>query len=385
MVVGTSTRPDVEGAVAEAVAGLMAKTASPTFALVLAARPYPPPELAAVMTATLGSVPWAGCCSPGVVSARRLLRQGLVVGLLSSPGARVGHGVAPLGTDGRRAGASATTRALEGFPPSPPEGVTRAVLIFSDASPPSCADVVRGAMEIAGTGVVWAGVGVGGTDGVPRGQFGGGRAHMDSVVVVALDLRSRVAAGISHGFRPYGPPTLVTRAQGAVAAELEYEPAFAVYQRAAHARGDRVTRESFADFATNHPLGIPRADGEHVIRDPLRVEPDGGLRCFAEVPDGSLIRVMEGDRDCLLAAARAASAGARAAVAGPLAGAVVFDCVSRAVMLGSSFEDELETFAGELDTSVPMIGCLSHGEIGALGRGGPQFHNKTAVVLALGQ
>jgi hypothetical protein len=34
---------------------------------------------------------------------------------------------------------------------------------------------------------------------------------------------------------------------------------------------------------------------------------------------------------------------------------------------------------------VPLLGCLSYGEIGALGRGGPQFHNKTAVVLALGR
>ena len=45
----------------------------------------------------------------------------------------------------------------------------------------------------------------------------------------------------------------------------------------------------------------------------------------------------------------------------------------------------VKRLAAELDRSVPLIGCLSYGEIGALGRGGPQFHNKTAVVLALGR
>jgi hypothetical protein len=384
MVVGTSTLRDVEGAVREAIGGTLAGTDSPAFALVLAARPYPPEALAAAVTEALGTVPWAGCCSAGVVSGRRLLREGLAVGIISSPGARVGLGVEALGTDGRAAGASATSRALAGFPPAPPAGGTRAMMLFSDGSLANAADVVRGAVEIAGAGVVWAGVSLGGTD-VPRAQLAAGKAHIDSVVAVAIDLRTRLAAAISHGFRPYGDPTMVTRAHGAVAAELEYEPAFTVYQRTASARGDQVTPESFPSFATTHPLGIPRADGEHVIRDPLGVEPDGGLRCFAEVPDGSLIRVMEGDREGLLAAARSASSRARAAVPGPLAGAVVFDCISRAVMLGSSFEDELDTFAAELDRSVPLIGCLSYGEIGALGRGGPQFHNKTAVVLALGR
>jgi hypothetical protein len=385
MVVGASTLADVHSATREAIGVARARAPNPAFALVLATDPYPPDALAAAVSATLGSVPWAGCCAPGVFTGERLLRQGLVVGLLSSPGARVGIGVETLSPDARRAGAAATARALHGFPTAAPDGASRAVLVFSDATRACTADVVRGALEIAGTGVVWAGAGVDSSGSMPRPQLASGRAHPDSVVVVVLDLAARLAAGISHGFRPYGPPTMVTRAHGPVAAELEYEPAFTVYQRTARMRGDEVTVESFTAFATNHPLGIPRADGEHVIRDPLRVEGDGGLRCFAEVPDGSLIRVMEGDRTGLLAAARAASEQARGGVPGPLAGALVFDCVSRAEMLGASYADELKMFSSRLDRAVPLMGCLTHGEIGALGHGGPQFHNKTAVVLALGQ
>src|SRR6185436_19453635 len=180
MVVGASTLTDVQGAVREAVGGALsrASTPAPTLALVMAAEPYPPEPLAAAVSAALGSIPWVGCCSTGVFAGSRLLREGLVVGLVSSPGARVGIGVeASLAGEGRRAGAAATVRALAGFPAAPAAGWTRALLVFSDASLGNAADVVRGALEIAGTGVVWAGAGVGGNRSSPRAQLASGRAH----------------------------------------------------------------------------------------------------------------------------------------------------------------------------------------------------------------
>lgn len=387
MVVGASTLAGAEEAAAEAIAQTRAHAPNPDLVLVLATDDHDPVALARAVGRALGEVPWAGCCAPGVFSGPRLLEHGVVVGAISSPGARVGIGVAgAVGEDGRRAGVAAATRALEKLPASAPVGETRALLVFSDASVGNAADVVRGALEVGGTGAVWAGGGVGDRGRRARSaQLALGQAHTGSVVVVALDVPALVAAGISHGFRPYGPPTMVTRAEGSVAAELEYEPAFPVYQRTARARGDEVTAESFSAFAVTHPLGIPRADGEHVIRDPMSLDAEGGLRCFAEVPDGSLIRVMEGDPAGLLAAAREATARARKEVMGPLAGAVVFDCISRSAMLGDAFEDELQIFAADLEESVPLVGCLTHGEIGTLGRGGPQFHNKTAVVMAFGR
>jgi hypothetical protein len=383
MVVGASTRPGTEEAAADAVAQVLAGAPAPQLALVLATDDHDPAVLARVVGQALGGVPWAGCCAAGVFSGPRLLEHGVVVGGISAPGARVGIGVSDaVGQDGRRAGATAAVRALEALPPVVPGGWSRALLVFSEASVGNAADVVRGALEVGGTGAIWAGAGVGN-----RGRRAGsaqlalGQAHSDSVVVIALDTPGRLAAAISHGFRPYGPPTLVTRAHGAVAAELEYEPAFPVYQRTALARGDLVSPETFSAFAVTHPLGIPRADGEHVIRDPMDLDAEGGLRCSAEVPDGSLIRVMEGDPAALLAAARHATDRARGELQGPIAGAVVFDCISRQALLGATFADELQIFAEAL----PLVGCLSHGEIGALGRGGPQYHNKTAVVMALGR
>jgi hypothetical protein len=386
MCVGASAEVTAAAAAAQAVAEASRGEGPIGFAIAFASHGYDPDELAAALSRELGPVPWAGCCTAGVFASDRLLTRGLVVGTLGAPRARFGVGAAaPVSADARRAGSAAASQALAGFPAAPQEGWCRALLVLSDAFTGNVADVVRGAMTIGGTGVVWAGGGAGdGGLGAPAVQFAGGRAHRDSVVVVAIDTPSAVAAGISHGFRPYGPPTLVTRAQGSVAFEMGYEAAYSVYRRTARERDGHFSSEEFPAFARAHPLGIPRADGEHVIRDPLAVEPGGALRCFGEVPDGGLIRMMVGDRAGLLAAAREAATRARAGVHQP-AGALVFDCVSRRHMLAEGFVDELRVFAGALGDNVPFMGCLTFGEVGALGGGLPQFHNKTAVVLALGR
>jgi hypothetical protein len=384
--VGSSSLLDPGEAATEAVRSALQGADKAAFALVLSTDQYDADALASAVSRELGAIPWAGCCTAGVFAGTELLQQGLVIGVVKGWDVRAGIGVAgPVSEDGRAAGALAARRALEPLPPSPPLGWHRALIVLPDALTGNAADVVRGAVQVGGTGVVWAGGGAGDNLRFVRtAQFMGGRAYSDSVVVIAVDSPARMAAGIRHGFRPYGPPTMVTRADGSAVAELEYEQAFSVYQRAAQGRGDTVSLDCFASFAMTHPLGIPQADGEHVIRDPLRVDGRGSLHCVGEVPDGCLVRVMEGDRAGILRAARDAARAARQAVDGPVAGAFVFDCISRSLMLGEGVRDELATFGAELGKGVPVVGCLTFGEVGALGRGVPQFHNKTAVVLALG-
>lgn len=382
--VGSSTSHDPEQAAGEAARLALRGAGRSAFALVLTTDQYDPEALAAAISRELGDVPWAGCSTAGVFVGTELLQQGLVIAVVHGPDVRAGIGLAgKVSEDGRAAGALAASRALEGLPASITPGWSRALIVLADALTGNAADVVRGAVQVGGTGVVWAGGGAGDNLRFVRtAQFAQGRAWSDSAVVIAVDSPARMAAGTRHGFRPYGPPTMVTRAEGSAVSELEYEQAFSVYQRTAEQRGDQVSAERFASFAMTHPLGIPQADGEHVIRDPLRIDDAGGLHCVGEVPDGCLIRVMEGDRAGIVGAAREAARSARQAVGGPLAGAIVFDCISRSVMLGEGVREELATFGAEL--GAPVIGCLTFGEVGALGRGVPQFHNKTAVVLALG-
>lgn len=260
----------------------------------------------------------------------------------------------------------------------------RALIILPDALTGNATDVVRGSAAEAGTGITWAGGGAGDNLRFVRtAQYAHGRAFHDHVVAIAIEADRPFGSGLRHGWRPYGAPATVTRTRGATVTALDYENAFDVYRATVERRGDKVTLETFAAFSMTHPFGIPQADGEHVIRDPLAVEDDGSLRFVAEVPDGSIVRIMEGDRDALIAAALGAATDAREAVTGEIAGAFIFDCVSRSLMLRGEMHQELEAFQKGLGSDVPLIGCLTFGEIGALGTGVPQFHNKTAVLLTL--
>jgi hypothetical protein len=382
LLVGKSSANDTRAAAREAVREALAAAELPVFALVLSTDQYDHDLLAACISAELGTVPWAGCCTAGVFAGDTMLNQGVVVGLISSPDLRVEVGVGgPVSTDGRRAGQTAVGSAIGAL-----RGAAghRALILLPDALTGHAVDVVRGAAAEAGSGITWAGGGAGDNLRFVRtAQYAHGRAFQDHAVAIAIDAPRALGSGLRHGWKPYGAPVTVTRTRGATVVTLDYENAFEVYRRAAERRGDKVSPDSFASFSMTHPLGIPQADGEYVIRDPLAVEDDGGLRFVAEVPDGSIVRIMEGDRDALISAALGAAADARKALPGELAGAFVFDCISRSLMLRGDFHQELGALREGLGANVPLMGCLTFGEIGALGTGLPQFHNKTAVVLAI--
>ena len=243
------------------------------------------------------------------------------------------------------------------------------MLLFADTQTCDGAEVLHGALGVAGAGVAWCG---GGT-----GDLEGG----DASVAITIDCPARVGVGIKHGWQPTGPPAMVTRAEGCSISRLEHRPAFEIYQAAARDRGLDVDKARFARFAVTHPLGIPQADGEYLIRDPLSVDREGALRFLATVPDGALVRVMEGTPEMLVEAARVAASMAVADAGGELGGALVFDCVSRYLMLGERLGEELGVCQDALGADVPLLGCLTFGEYGAFGARMPQFHNKTVVVL----
>ena len=306
------------------------------------------------------------------------------MGVIDSPEARAGVGVGEAVGEGERAaGAAAVAAALADMPLTPADR-SRMMLVFPDTTRGNAAEVVRGAVAEGGAGVAWAGGGSGDNLGRSRAaQLADGNVCRDCVVVVAVDLPSRVGSGVQHGWQPYGPPAMVTRASGVVAEELEYRGAFDVYRDAAVDRGMSVDEDSFPAFAMMHPLGIPQAGQEYLIRDPVSIEPGGGLRCVGEVPDGALVRFMRAEHDAVVEAAGRAATLAREGLRGDLAGALVFDCVSRFLILGEAFGEELAAYRRSLGQDVPLIGCLTYGEVGAFGDRVPQFHNKTSVVVAV--
>lgn len=382
--IGTSTETDAGAALAAAAGSALAASSSPAFALVFSTFDYPAEEVALAASEALGSTPWAGVVTPAILADGHVMRSGIAVGVLDCERMRVRVGApGPSGNDARDTGRRAAREALAGMP-LPPADRSRAMLLFADTKSRDAAEVVHGALGVAGAGIAWCGGGTGSLD--PDGSaalFANGRALCDHVVAVTLDCHARVGVGIKHGWQPTGPPAMVTRANGTLVEELEHRPAFDIYRAAAEEAGQHLDADEFVRFAMSHPLGIPQADGEYLVRDPLALEEGGALRFLAGVPDGAIVRMMEGTPAMLVEAARDAASMARKDVGAPIGGALVFDCISRFLMLGDRLQDELEACRGALGDDVPVLGCLTFGEVGAFGARLPQFHNKTMVVLAL--
>ncbi len=387
--VAWSTRTSLPQAVGEAVGAAMCQARHPVVALIFSAGDWDRAALAQALAAELGSLPWCGCTAAAVFANGRVLTSGLALGVLDAPQASVGIGLA--GTQSAHpaaVGGAAVARAIEQLPPLSSHGARRrrAIILLTDTSSSSGTDTVRGAVREGGTAVCWAGGGVGG-QGRATGRMSllaNGRAFLDRTVALAIDLPAPFGAGMGHGFRPQGPALTVTRAREDLVEQLEYGPASATYESLARRYGTAVDgHTALSALFHNYPLGIPQADGEYVLSEIVRSIGPGALEVVSSVPEGSAVRLMQSSVAALVEGARAAAAAARAKLRTTPGGALIFDCDGRLLCLGDAFPRELEAISAVLGEGVPLLGCTSYGEIGALGSGFPQFHNKTVQVLAL--
>ena len=200
----------------------------------------------------------------------------------------------------------------------------------------------------------------------------------DSAIVATVDLASSI--GVRHGWQYVDGPFRVTDSEGPRLQTIDDEPAYDVYRRVVEANGEmEVTVENFFEAAKSFPFGISQLNAEKIVRDPFKVHDDGSLTCFGDVPEGEFISVLQGEPDSLIDAARGAREDAISGHADAET-VVFFDCISRALYLQSAFDSEL---AAVDETSEPVVGALTIGEIANDREGHLDYFNKTAVVGAL--
>ena len=124
---------------------------------------------------------------------------------------------------------------------------------------------------------------------------------------------------------------------------------------------------------------------EMVVRDPIALDGDKMI-CVGEVPQGSFVNILQGNKDSLVEGAKHAL---------KLAGdsfeknhskenvenlsTFFIDCISRVLFLEDDFSEELDTVYNDNT----LIGALTLGEIANTGTAYLEFYNKTSVVALL--
>jgi methyl-accepting chemotaxis protein len=215
----------------------------------------------------------------------------------------------------------------------------------------------------------------------------GPRAESDAVAIALIFSKAPLGVGVCHGHEPLSKPLRVTKAEAGTVIEVEGRPAWEVWkeqtrERAAERGIDvaQLSREDEGGFLLRYEAGLSAGDG-YKIRAPLSRNADGSINFACGIPEGAVIRITESEPERQLESAREAARRARAQLEGAsVAGALVFDCICRNLILGADFARAVRGISDELG-NVPLAGFETYGEI-ALDAGDMSgFHNTTSVVL----
>ena len=382
---GRSVDPDPRNAGAQAAASAFARD-NPKLALVFASDAYDIRAVLEGIRGRTGDTPLIGCSTAGEIATTGPGNASVVVVALGGPGFSVTTGIGRQASGGlREAGAEAA--ACVGDLSDRDERPHQVLLLLSDGLAGDQQEIVRGAHGVVGAAVPLVG-GCAGDDLKMHTTFQlhGSEILRDAVVAAAIASDAPFGIGVRHGWRRAGRPMVVTRSANNRVYSLDGAPALDAYlDRLGAPPAVRCDAQEFTRFALTHPLGLNRRTGEEQVRFVGEADfEDRSLGCIAEVPQGGLAWIMEGDRDSVLAATDGACEQALAPLNGtrPL-GLIAFDCIARRGVLGDEgVTTEIERLAGRA-AGAPVAGFYTYGEF-ARTRGVTGFHNQTLVVLAVG-
>lgn len=198
---------------------------------------------------------------------------------------------------------------------------------------------------------------------------------------VALEILSTkpLGIGVSHGWEPASAPYRVTEADGLRLVSLNGFPTADAFHAHAEANSQTLDPEAPIPFFLHNILGIDTGAG-YRLRVPLAILEDGSVLCAAEVPVGSMVRIMQSSAASAVEAAERATDAALAGLrdSKPEA-ALLFDCVATRLRLGDQFAAQVAAVADRLG-EIGLVGCNTHGQIARAEGQFHGFHNCTAVV-----
>jgi hypothetical protein len=193
----------------------------------------------------------------------------------------------------------------------------------------------------------------------------------------------RWGVGVAHGLHPVTQRMTVTRAAGNIVTEIDERPALEVYREFAQSRGLAFDEGDPAQFLVENELGVLLFQDIVRIRAPIRIVRDDELYFAGEVPEGSSVCIVRGEREEILTAARTAAEEAQAELGDArAAGVLVFSCVCRAMVLGTRYGEEIDAVRAVFP-DVPIVGFSSYGEVARTRNKLDGYHNNTIVVAAI--
>ena len=298
------------------------------------------------------------------------IEAGLGRGLKNDPDAAVGHATSELSAE------------MEGF-------AHRAAILLLDPMAGNGEAATLLTAAALGEGVRLAGGAAGDDLNMKEGFVGLGKtAVADALVVVNIFSKKPLSVGVQHGHRAMSKALTVTKSEGSRVYEIDHRSPWDVWVE--HTRENasrhgidptRLPEDDVGGYLLRYEAGIAAGDA-FKVRAPLAKNNDGSISFASGVPEGTQIQITESDPERQIESAKQAAIKAMEQGGGqPVAGALVFDCICRNLILGYSFARAVRSISQSLG-DVPIAGFETYGEIAMDAGDMSGFHNTTTVVLA---
>lgn len=261
----------------------------------------------------------------------------------------------------------------------------RAVLVFSDGLMINGSGLARGLRDGVPPSVV-----------VTGGLAGDGANFADTWVlwqdrpsnhlVTAVGLYGdavRVGHGSRGGWDIFGPPRVVTRAEGSVLFELDGRPALDLYKRYL---GERAS--GLPATALLFPLAVhaPAPDAPWLVRTVLGIdEATRSVRFAGDIPVGNVAQLMRASVDRLVTGAADAALAARPGAGPGAVASIAVSCIGRRLVLKGRIEEELDAVLAALPAGTAQVGMYAYGELSPTDDGGCDLHNQTMTLTTISE
>jgi len=199
--------------------------------------------------------------------------------------------------------------------------------------------------------------------------------------VLCLLLPATANPVLGHGYTAPLQTTTATATAGNRIFQIDWRPAFETYQQIVKQRfGTELNRDNFYSYGVHYPFGIALANEQLLIRIPVALEDDGSVFCVGEVPENSVLLMLQApeapEEQCIgsiVEALRARHGDIRQQTV------LSFYCVGRNMHFGDAAQQEVRQLQA-LTEARPLLGALTLGEIGSLQEWGyPLFHNASIL------
>lgn len=332
------------------------------------------------------AIPLIGCSTAGQFTEKGVHKTGVACALIASETDQFFCG---MGMQLKNNPLKALRHAITHFPKETITDRHQSAILFVDGLAGKGEEAVMAATSLLGPQIKF--VGGAAADNLQFKQttvFCNQSASTDAASICLISSKKPIIVSVTHGHHPISPPLRITKSKDNILYELDGKPALEVWKEVLRERLklqkidiDALTIDELSKILLKYEAGL-MTGSDYKIRFPASCNPDGSLNFVCTMMEGSVIKIMDSEEeDQIESARRAAEIALQSIPKGTqIAGALIFDCACRAMILEEQFSKAIEASRQVLGP-IPFIGCETYGEIAMEAGQLSGFHNTATVMM----